>query len=252
MKNVLVIVLLVVSLVSCTTERYISPQDMVRASDLNAQLGLGYLKQGQYKRALKKLDKAIEFNPDNASAYHYKAEVYRRLSELDKAETLFKKAMELDPKNQLIESNYGVFLCDKGEFNRAIQIFQTPLNDPLYENKANIYENIGICRMRQGNITEAEKSFKQALALNSRLPKSLIQLSQIRYDEGLKQESYRLFSKYVSIAPHTPESLWLGILLESERGAKNTVASYKVKLKGKFPDAKETKLLLRLERQGKI
>lgn len=252
MRNLLVTVLLFSFLTACTTERYISSEDRKRASDINAQLGLGYLKQGQYERAMKKLDKSLNFNDQNASAYHYKAEVYRRLNEPDKARDLFNQAMELAPKDQIIRNNYGVFLCDVGEFGEAIKIFEQSLNDTFFTNKASVYENIGLCNLRRNNITAAENAFKEALKLNSRMPKSLIQLSQIRFDAGLKQESYRLFNQYVAIAPHTPESLWLGILLENERGAKNTVATYKVKLKGKYPDAKETKLLLDLERQGKL
>ena len=252
MRSLLVTGFLVLFLTACTTERVIEPSDPKHASDINSRLGLGYLKRGQYKRAMGKLDKAIRYDEDNASAYHYKAEVYRRLEEPEKAEEFFAKAIELAPEDQLIQNNYGVFLCDKGQYDKAIKIFKKPLKDPFYNNKANIHENIGLCRLRQGNINAAQDAFKEALKINPRMPKSLIKLSQIRFDAGLKKESYRLFGQYTSISQHTPESLWLGILLENERGAKNTVASYKVKLKGKYPDSKQTKLLLKLERQGKI
>ena len=127
-----------------------------------------------------------------------------------------------------------------------------PLSDSLYDNKAQSYENIGVCQLRQGQIIKAEKAFKQALQLNSKMPTSLLKLAQLRFDSGNSVAAYSLYSRYIAIAQHTSESLWLGILLESGRGAKNTVSSYKVKLKGKYPDAKETKLLLKLERQGKI
>ena len=252
MRSLLITGLIVVFLSACTSEPLLSSEDQKRASDLNAQLGLGYLKQGQYKRAKKKLDKAIKFNSDNPSAYHYLAELYRRIDENDKARENYLHALQLDPENQNIKNNYGVFLCDVGDYQKGIQVFDKLLDDPLATGKDSVYENVGLCRLKQGRLNDAEKAFKDALAINPKLPKSLLNLAQLRYDIGLNQEAYRLYGKYTSVAPQTPESLWLGILLETDRGAKNTVASYKVKLKGKFPDSPQTRLLLKMEREGKL
>ena len=81
---------------------------------------------------------------------------------------------------------------------------------------------------------------------------SVINLAQIRYDGGRKGDAYEYFRRYLQLAQHTPESLWLGILLEHDRGAKNTVASYKVLLKGKYPESKQAQLLKKLEDQGRL
>jgi len=160
--------------------------------------------------------------------------------------------MDLAPDDLTIQNNYGVYLCDTGKYDEAIALFMKPLSEPLYENKAQSYENIGLCQLRQGLVVKAENSFKQALQLNSNMSTSLLQLAQLRFDSGNSVAAYSLYARYIAIAQHTPASLWLGILLENGRGAKNTVSSYKVKLKGKYPDSKETKLLLKLERQGKL
>lgn len=252
MRKLLGICFLVLFLVACTTDSTLSPVDTKRASELNAQLGAGYLQQGQYKRAKFKLEKALDFDSSNANAHHYMAELYRRLNDSQKAEEHFKIALDLAPDNLTIQNNYGVHLCDSGKYEEAIALFKKPLSDVLYSNKAGSYENIGQCRLRQGQITQAEQAFTQALKLNPKMPKSLLQLAQLRFDAGNNVAAYSLYSRYIAIAQHTSESLWLGILLENGRGAKNTVASYKVKLKGKYPDSKETKLLINLERQGKI
>jgi type IV pilus assembly protein PilF len=244
------VIVLLAGLAACTTVN--TAADTKRAAELNAQLGVGYLKQGQYKRALAKLDKALEFDENNANAHHYKAELYRRLNDPARAEEHFKIAMNLAPDSLTIQNNYGVFLCDTGEYEKAIALFKKPLSEPLYANKADSYENIGLCRLRQGQVSNAETAFIKALKINPKKAKSLLKLSQIRYDSGNKVAAYDLYKRYLAVATHTPESLWLGILLESDRGAKNTVASYKVKLKGKYPDSKETKLLIKLERQGKL
>jgi type IV pilus assembly protein PilF len=253
MRKSLSIIFIVLMLSGCITERAIKPADAKRAAELNAELGLGYMKQGQYKRALSKLDKALEHDSENVKALHYKGELYRRLNDLDKAGEYFNQAMALAPNDQLLVNNYGVYLCNIGKYDEAVKIFNKPLRDPFYENKANLYENIGLCRLYQGQIKQAEAAFTQSLALNKNMATSLIELAQIRFDLGDTTGAHEYYSRYLAVEKrHTPQSLWLGILLETKRGAKNAVASYKVKLKGRFPDSKETKLLLKYEQQGKL
>ncbi len=252
MRNILTLGLIVMLSTACITEKVIEPRDPKRAAELNAELGLGYMRQGQYKRAMNKLEKALDFDSKNVQALHYKGELHRRLGEADKAGDYFKQALALAPKDQIILNNYGVYLCDIKDYEQAISIFNKSLEDPLYENKARVYENIGLCRLWQGKVNQSESAFQQALALNSNMSTSLLELAKIRFDQGNKQEAYEYYNRYIAIAAHTPASLWLGILIEHGRGAKNTVASYKVKLKGRYPDAKETRLLLKLEKQGKL
>lgn len=254
MSKLLVLGIILSLLGACTTTtvKVTTPDDPERASELNAKLGLGYMQKGQYRRALQKLEKAIRFNPDNAQAYHYKAELHRRLKEFDKAEGYYKQSLELNPKDADTLNNYGVFLCDQEKYEMAYEHFDRILKDPLYAFKADAYENVGLCAHRQGNLQKAEQAFKQALAINKKTPKSLIKMAQISFDRNRKTEAYDYFKRYLTVSHHTPESLWIGILLENERGGKNAIASYKVLLKGKFPDSKETELLKKLEAQGKI
>ena len=252
MRNVFFIGLLAVLLSACITEREFKPRDSDRAAELNAELGLGYLKQGQYKRARGKLEKALEFNSENVKALHYMGELHRRLNQNEKAGEYFKQALELAPADKILLNNYGVYLCNIKKYEQAIEIFNKTLNDPLYEEKAGTYENIGLCRLWQGKIQESESAFGQALAINPKMASSLLELAKMKFDLGRSRAAYDYYSRYIAVATHTPESLWLGILLEHARGAKNTVASYKVKLKGRFPDSEETRRLKKLEAKGEL
>jgi len=253
MKKVLLVVIpFVLSLGACTSQEYLGPVDYKRASELNAQLGLGYMNEGQYQRAKFKLDKAIKFDPDNPHAYHYMAELYRRLKEFDKAGEYYDKALTLAPNDMNLQNNYGVYLCERGKYEQADKHFQNIIKNPLYGARANAYENVGLCSLREGRLKKAKDSFESALRINPKMPKSLIQLAQLSYDEGNTARAYQFFQRYVAIAQQTPTSLWIGILLESGRGNKDTVASYKVLLKGKFPDSDEAKRLQKLEKMGKL
>lgn len=243
---------LILLLGACSTTDYISPVDTKRAAELNAELGLGYMNEGQYQRAKYKLDKAIKLDPENAHAYHYMAELYRRLKEYDKAGDYYQKALSLAPNDPNLQNNYGIYLCDIKQYDKAYKHFEKIISDPLYPARASAYENIGLCAMRQGKLKFAQGAFTSALQINKKMPKSLIELSQLSFDEGDVKKSYDYYNRYLAIAPQTPESLWIGILLENEMGHKDTVASYKILLKGKYPDSEEAKRLIRLENMGKL
>jgi len=247
-----VILPLVLSLGACTTQEYLAPVNAARASDLNAQLGLGYMNEGQFQRAKNKLDKAIQYNPDNPHAYHYMAELYRRLKEYDKAGEYYNKAMDLAPSDMNIQNNYGVYLCERGMYEKAYRHFKKITENPLFAARASAYENIGLCALRENKLKRAEDSFNAALKINPNMPKSLLQLSQISYDKGDVKKAYRFYTRYIAIAQQTPQSLWIGILLERERRNRDTVASYKILLKGKYPDSEEAKRLRKLENMGKL
>lgn len=237
---------------ACTSQEYLSPVDYKRAAELNAQLGLGYMNEGQYERAKFKLDKAIKYDSDNPHAYHYMAELYRRLKEYDKAQKYYDIALSMAPNDMNLQNNYGVYLCEVGKYEDAYKQFERITKNPLFGARANAYENVGLCSLREGRLKRAQDSFKAALRINPKMPKSLIQLAQLSYDQGNQDLAYRYFQRYIAIAQQTPTSLWIGILLENARGNKDTVASYKVLLKGKFPDSPEAKRLIKLERMGKL
>jgi len=252
MKNIFALGMIVLLLSGCVTEKVFKARDPERAADLNAELGLGYMRQGRYKRAMNKLEKSLQYDSDNVKALHYKGELHRRLGQSEKAGEYFEQAIQLEPDNQLLLNNYGVYLCDIKKYDQAITLFSKSLEDPLYEYKARVYENIGLCRLWQGKINQSEAAFHQALAISPNMSTSLLELAKLSFDQGKKHDAHEYFNRYIGLAAHTPESLWLGILIEHGRGAKNAVASYKVKLKGRYPDSKETRLLKKFENQGKL
>lgn len=254
MKNAIgfLFVTMTLLLSACVSEPQREGQDLNEASDYNAQMGLQYLKQGRYDVAQGKLKKAVEQNPDNAIAQHYIAVLYQQLGEMDKAQTHFEKALDLDPKNSDLQNNYGVFLCNDKKYQQAYGYFDKVLKDPLYSAKGSVYENVGLCAQAQGDIAKAEENLKFALRMNEQSPKSLLAMAQISFDKQKYATARKYYYDYLENAKQTPESLWLGILLENRSGNKNRMASYKVLLKGKYPDSKEAALLRKMEASGQI
>ncbi len=225
--------------------------DLKRASQLNAELGRQYMVQGRLAVARRKLEKALQQDDDNGLAHHFMAELHRRTGKLDEAEVHFRRALELLPKDPSLLNNYGVFLCDRKEYDRAMTYFRRVLDDPFYAGKAQAAENLGLCARAKGDVATAERYLGEALRLDPKRPKALIALAGIRFDQGQAADAYDLYRRFLRVGRHTPESLWLGWLLETERGNHKTARSYAVLLKGKFPDSEEAARLRRAERSAR-
>lgn len=234
-------------LAGCSATSDIDKNRSKRAAEINAQLGVEYMRQERYEVAKLKLEKALEQDPDNVDIYHYMAELYRRLDEFDIAQSYFDKALAKDENNSALLNNYGVFLCDRKQYAKAIESFEKVLKNPVYQRKDLVYENMGVCYLRQGNLLLAEKYLNKAYSSNPSLPVTTLNLAQLSFDKQLFKEADFHFQRYIKMAQHTPQSLWLGYLLETRKGNKNQAASYAVLLKGKYPTSDEAKLLEKLE-----
>lgn len=237
--------LLIVSGCAAKTER--AGLNSTKASVANAELGVAYLAQGKHKVAMNKLKKSLAFDNENVNANHYIAELYRRLEQYDLADKHFKIALELDDADSAIKNNYGIFLCGNGSYEKGLKFFNKVLIDPLYEDKGQVYENMGICAEKQGNIFTSEKYFETALKFNKNLPAALLGLAQIAFDKKNLQQAKVYLNRHNKFSNASAQSVWLELLIARKNGVKGKVGSMAIKLKQNFPDSKEVKFLKKLK-----
>lgn len=239
---------------ACTTtsEPDLSDDQLQRASELNAELGVRYMQQGNNERAMTKLQKAIEQNDENARAHQFLGELYRRVGKPDEAREHFRRALDLTPKDPSLLNNYAILLCDQKKFDDAERYFERALNDPVYSGKAGIYSNMAQCSETQNKLKRAEEYYLKALRLDPGLPSANLGMAQMTFDMGLYTQSRKYLERFLEQRKHNAQSLWLGILLERRAGNRNRVASYAILLKGRFPDSEETRKLRKLESQGRL
>lgn len=213
------------------------------ASNLNTQLGAGYIANGRYDRALSKLEKALNLDADNALAHSYLGVLYGRLNRPKLAYEQFNHSMSLSPDNSILLNNYAVFLCDQEEFDSAIKKFKKVLGNPLYNNRVGAYQSSGDCAFKNNDYSLAEQFYRSALLIEPRKPRSLLGLSKINYIQQTYPLAWSYFQRFDDVSIQDADSLWLGlnILKELHNPDKNSISSYQLQLKSRFPDSDETK-----------
>lgn len=212
-------------------------------AEANLNVGVAYLKRGEYNKALDKLKKAYEADPNYPPTLNALGLLYQNLENNEKAEQYFKQALGIRPDDGYTLNNYGRFLCQNGRYEEAEAAFRKAATNPLFETPEISLANIGTCAMRSGDTEKAEKYFRLALEKNPRLPAPLIQMGQISYDQGNYLSARGYLQRYLETAKHTPASLWLGIRIEDKLGDKDALSSYALSLKNNFPDSEEAALL---------
>jgi len=79
------------------------------------------LASGEFDQAVSKFNKVLKADPKCADAYFGKAEASVGVPKMAPEEVmeLYKKSVELDPKNPIYQSSYAAYLIDIGRFNEA-------------------------------------------------------------------------------------------------------------------------------------
>ena len=83
------------------------------------------LANGEFDQAVSRFNKVLKVDPKCAEAYFGKAEASVGVPKMSPEEViaLYKKAVELDPKNPIYHSSYGAYLLEIGRFNEAEQAY---------------------------------------------------------------------------------------------------------------------------------
>ena len=233
-----------------TTGGNLQPSQVTNeAAIANLNLGIAYMEQRNYEKALEKLEKARQADPGFSTTYNMLGLLYQTLGDNNQAEDYFKKAISLNSNDSSTFNNYGRFLCQTGRPDEAEEIFLRSSNNPLYETPEIAITNAGTCAMMNDRKEDAEVYFRQALQLNPKMPEALIQMATISYEQANYLSARAYLQRYQEQARHTPKSLWLGIQVERELGDNDALASYTLLLKNGFPDSREAGLLLESQTQ---
>ena len=214
---------------------------------VHTELASLYYERGNMGVALEELRIAAEADPTYAVAHNMFGLVYMNLRENQLAERSFERALKLAPGDADINHNYGWFLCQTKRESDSLKFFMTAIRNPLYPTPWRSYAAAGICSMRTKNFKEAEDYFSRALQIEPDEPVSLLQLGQIRYQQGKFEDARRFVQRFNRLVSPSSESLWLAVRVERKLGERVAEQSFANQLRRNFPQSPEYQRLQRGE-----
>ena len=227
-----------------TTTGPVRETDPKKSLESNIQLGIGYIRNGEYARAEEKLAKAIEINPRSAEAYNAYGLLFQLQGEHALAEKNFERSLSLNPNYTQGRNTYGAFLFEQKRYYDAIKQLEIASDDPVYQFRSQVFENLGICYLRVDDQRKAETALTRAINLNPRQPRALLELAEMEYGQQKFVEANQHFKRHLEVSSQSARSLWLGIRLARKFQRVDEEASFSLMLKNIFPASEEYKQYL--------
>ena len=238
---------------ACQTQTTMVKKDPEKAIKVRTQLAAEYIKSGDLDSAKRTLDQALEMNSRDSAANMMMGILLQQEGSkvsMDKADAYFKRAISADPKNAQARNNYGTYLYQIERYNDAIEQLNVAATTLGYDQRYKAFENVGRIYLKLGDMTNAEKSFKQALQVNRDSYISMLELSEIFY---LKQQTtaatqlYEQFVRGVGQKNQGARALWIGI--RNARANSDTMGMQALvnQLRALFPESPEYQRYLQLQ-----
>src|SRR5690348_11521985 len=135
--------------------------------DYRYRLGSAYLELGRYEEAASELKAAVSIDQSQAPAWSALGQALRRKQDLDGAVNAYKRAVELNPKDDATRNGYAALLIETVQPERAIEESQKVLaHNPA---NATAQMNIGYARLKMGEFDKAEKAYRAAIVSDSKI-----------------------------------------------------------------------------------
>ena len=185
--------------------------------------GKHLMEQGKYPEAIEKLNAAADAMETNAQAWNYLGLACHLGGQPDAAASAYQKALHWDRGLMIAHFNYGCLLLEENQPDK-LQTARDELTEyTLHEGSAAAgWTKLGTVQLRLRDAASAEKSFYQALQLNSNNPEAFNGLGLAELQLSRRREAVTCFNNALAEQhDYGPALLNLAILEQgvvSERG----------------------------------
>jgi type IV pilus assembly protein PilF len=209
----------------------------------NVQLAIEYMKLGKLAQSRDFIEKALSQNPSSPDVQMTAGLIYERLNDMSKADRYYSAGYRMAKGDPNIQNNYAGYLCRTGKAVAGEKLFDQVARNPLYQTPEVALVNAGVCVRGTGDVVDAERYFKRALAIRPNLPEAMLQLGNIAFDRGDAAQARDTVLRYLAVNPPTSEVLWLGFRAERKLGDATAAAGYARRVQTEFPDSEQAQMM---------
>ena len=218
--------------------------DDQKAATYNAELGTNYLAAGELEPAQIKVLRALQQDPSNALANNTHAKLLVELDKPAAAEKAFQKSIRLDPKRAEYRNHYGIFLCGQGRTEQAIDQFLQAADNKFYRTPEFALDNAGVCAMQAGRHDLADQHFRDAIRQSAVFAPAILHMAELKLKTGDATLADAYYSRFVTLARQTPQSLYVGINIRRELGDSASADRFAEQLIKAYPRSSQARTVL--------
>jgi tetratricopeptide (TPR) repeat protein len=172
------------------------------------QLGSIYMKLEQYDKAIASFEEVVKTNSQDLKANYSLAYAYDMSGQYEKAAPLYRKLMQLNPKDAKSYQNMLFRLYDKaGDYENAILVSQE-IVDQAPEEAQNHY-NLGYAYLKNEDLENALAAFQKALEFNPSFDVAYSQIGFVHFKMKQYREAIEALNKYTELRPDNPDAFYL-------------------------------------------
>ncbi len=172
-------------------ERAIAISDEL--SEPHTSLGVIYEQSWKWTEAEREYKRAIELNPNYATAFHWYADFLRNIGRIDEAAVMIKRAHELDPLSSAISTDESVIYEIQNNHNASIETCLKVIElDPTF---SNAHQYLGLSYLKLGRNAEAITKLEKAVELSNRASETLRYLGYVYGVTGKRAQAIAILKE---------------------------------------------------------
>jgi tetratricopeptide (TPR) repeat protein len=168
------------------------------ASSESRQLIASLIDQGDEDQALEKLDSILREAPDDHELLNTQGSIYARRGDFTRAESIFNRAIDLDPEYADGYYNLGLVHSRQNRKSEAVENFLRVVKINPGDSAA--HNDLGVIYHSQGKTHLAKGHFIKALEANPLYKSALMNLFEICWDDGAYSEGISWIEKFLKAA----------------------------------------------------
>ncbi len=178
-----------------------------RGYQILAQLLIQQGRDQEAAQSLSRALKSLELNKQEKADYHKMiGNCMSRLGQTSEAERSYKKALDLSPASDEVQSNLGSLYLEQGQVTEAKRCYQDSISSNPNNDKA--WVGLGLCCVADGDKESAHEAFARSLEKNLRNSTAIFHLVKCAYEIKKYSTAEKMLSNYVEVAPVSPSLLY--------------------------------------------
>ncbi len=212
----------------CQTGPVKSGPEARKQAEASRNLGEAFMADGQYRQALRELEKSRDLFETSAEIHYDLGTAYLCLEQPELALAEFKRAIELNPHYTVAKNSLGATYMALGRYDEAIPVFEELCGNLIYATPQFPLLNLGFIYYTRKDYAKAESYYKKAVEAAPDFAQAWRGLGRTYMATARMQDAVGAFERAVKAAPFFAQAfLELGDAYELTGQGEKAVASWK-------------------------